>query len=227
MAITARTATTNSSASASSLTITTPASLADGDVVVIIACVGGGTALADVASTNFTTICQVSNGSSIRLAYLRKVITNAAGEPASYTVTWGGTSRAVGLIGEAYVGVDNTQPEDVYGVARTGNGQTVSSNANGVTTATDNAWLLFLEGLQNATAIFSTPAGFTEEAQIGGSAVHLSDFAKTPAGNSGVISETITGGVSKNWASILIALRVSGSAPNPGFMTPRSRTWGA
>jgi hypothetical protein len=211
MAIGARTATTASSAGATSVAPSKPTGLADNDVVYIAVSIAGGTGIGTAPNVSgFTQVGTRDNSTTIRAVLLRKVITSAAGEPSTYSVSWDGVSRAVGVVCQAYTGVDTTTPEDATAVVNSGAGTTINSATNGVTTVTANAWLLYVGTLSGSSTTIPAPTSFTEDGQTSGSRVELSHLLQAAAGSSGTISSGNLGS-SKTWASLLTALRPAGA----------------
>lgn len=154
---------TASAAGSTGITITKPANLADGDVL-----------YAFISRTDFASTAAYSNsqgfsaltptggvigtatGNDRCLSILRKVITNAAGEPANYTfVTVSGTThQMVGII-LPLRGVDTTTPEDISVPAYGLNTNTPNPASLDATSATADALVIAVlqEGLLTAAAV--------------------------------------------------------------------------
>ena len=96
---------------------------------------------------------------------LRKVITNAAGEPSSYVFTWTGNSRNVGVICRAR-GADTTTPEAIDG-SNTGAG---APDPPSVDPGSSDDYLAIAGWLQEgkATTHSVVPSGYTDAAVDGG-----------------------------------------------------------
>mgnify|MGYP000337719593 FL=1 len=127
-------------------------------------------------------------------------------EPASYTWTVNNLDTVnIGIV--AYSGVDNATPLDA--TSTSSSGTSANRTATGLTTATDNAWLVLgSTGSQNPSA---GPSGMTNRATWTGHTV-IYDQAITPAGATG--NKVITTAADTNgWTTALIALRpASGGA---------------
>jgi hypothetical protein len=195
------------------LTVVKPSGLADNDVVYLVVTCSGGTGITgSITCTGFTQVAAVDCSTFDRLTVLRKVITSAAGEPASYSIAWDGVSRQVGICCMGYRGVDTTTPEDVTAVTNvsTTTSTTVSSATGGVTTVTDNAWLMWCVGVASASQAIGLATGFTDRGQASGQHTDLQDELFATAGSTGTISCTLS--VAQRYANALLALRPAGGA---------------
>jgi len=84
---------TNVTSSVETAEVTKPSGLADNDVVIIALALDGDAANANMdAETGWTRIVAVSEG-AVELFVWYKRITNAAGEPSTWTVDWTGTEQ--------------------------------------------------------------------------------------------------------------------------------------
>lgn len=102
--------TTNGAASGTSLILTKPSGLADGDVLVaLVRGQGTATSTTQAAITGFTAAHNQALTDRVHMI-LYKVVTSAAGEGSSYTVnTNGGSGRIVGAL-QIWRGVDTASP---------------------------------------------------------------------------------------------------------------------
>jgi hypothetical protein len=158
------------SSHAVSATVTAPAGIADGDV--LIAAALGVSASAIATPAGWTQVAQ-PNLSTSRLGVFSRVVTDAAGEPESYTFTgW----AAVGIT--RCVGVD---PDAVLDSLVTTNSATNDAVIPGVTTATDGAAVMVGGYVSNPTIQISGITQLWNESGILG----LSGEAQATAGSSG------------------------------------------
>lgn len=145
MAISIRSETTgtgNGNAS-DQISITKPSSVADGDYLVVI--LGAGDDAPSVAApADWTTGDWLGNatGNDKQIGIFYKKITNAAGEPSSYTFTLGNADNGAWWIG-SLSGVDPTTPQDE---TMSGNAVSLSNDttpaAPSINTATNGAFVL-------------------------------------------------------------------------------------
>lgn len=199
-----------SSESASSNVFTKPTGLADGDVLYILYWSFHSTAAAPVAPTGFT---EVASGSAnyvgnerLEARIYRKVITNAAGEPANYTVTQGGGSN-FGNGGEIFrvSGADTTTPENADGE---NNGNSGTASTGSITTT--NAECLLLAAITTNGVSIAVPSGMA--------ALYLHDGGDAE-GYQETLSATLTGatrtstlGSSQFWAVGWVAVQSPSAA---------------
>lgn len=203
MAITHVNTTTNVGAGVGALVITKPASIVNGDVlyaflshaddtptVTLTTAPSGWTVVATKIGINTA----VSNA---RLWIYRKVITNAAGEPANYSWTWDLTGSFCGGI-SAYRGVDNTTPEDVLPATSNNNPATVTSiECPSITTLSANALVVRIgikDGDQGTIVGLTTQRADIAGTTTGDAGCRLAwaDSIKATAGSTGIANWTIT-----------------------------------
>jgi len=205
-------------ASGTSVSLTKPAGLANGDVIYIWSGKwddDGG----DFACSGFTSLSNklTTTGDDLRSGILRKVITNVAGEPASYSVTNTATDyRSAHLI--ALRGVDNTTPEDVTLSHVTG-ANDATPNAATITTVTDGCMLLIgcliSESLGTFTVV--TPSGWAVVGNVGSQVYAFTNFCyrlQTSKGATGAVTfpNTPNDAVSE-WHVCTIAVRPAAAEP--------------
>jgi hypothetical protein len=207
-----------------SLTITKPANLANNDVLKaalqfsqdpgVFSAPSGWTRYASGLGTG---------GNQIRFDAYRKVISNAAGEPASYVFDWSGTGQSPDALGaiEAWIGVDNTTPIDV--TASTNQGNSASEVASGITTVTNGCQIVGDFSNDQHEAI-TKPGGTTERYNLntgaGNNAIESSDDNQASAGATGTRTATTVG--TDNFVAILTALRpAAGAAAAPAVSDDR------
>lgn len=207
-----------------SFTMTKPTGVANDDLLVAVFNSDGASDPSSspsgwTAEANINTIA--GNDSSVHAYY--KVITNAAGEPATYQwdkasgETWYGTILRIS-------GADTTTPMDATAVtSEPGNTSTPTSPS--ITTVTNNAMLLAVSSADSRiVAITSNPSGMTGQGDVfgttsgtgrGGCAV-ASEIQAT-AGASGTKSWTLD--TSYDCLSIMLAIRPDAA----GASIPASR----
>lgn len=158
--------------------------------------------------------------SLVRLEMYWHLVTNAGGEPASYTWVAPTAMRSSGIM-MAYSGVDNTTPMDCASTEYhdSSSGATTIPIPQ-ITTVTANAWLVSGVVLDDTNAVTLTvPTGWnTMRANVtAGRQTGLSDLAQATAGATGTITWTIS--ATKNRVGILCALRPASSG-TPGTASP-------
>lgn len=181
-----------STATVASLTIDKPAGVQQGDLLV---CVIRGNDSTWTGDTGWT---EVIDDRALRVAW--KIA--GASEPASYTFNQTPNKNCYGGIfafrGAAY---------DAVGTTATigGNG---SLSAPGVTLSSFGGDLLFVEGDNQASRTFTTPAGHTALAQtfFGTSSIQAFYKLDDPPGATGNVATTTAGGGGQNYA-ILVGFR--------------------
>lgn len=197
-------------------TVTAP-TMANLDVIAFVIAVNISTVT--VAPAGMTLIAS-NVATNLKLYTYYKVITNAAGEPATYGPTISAAARC-GLVVASYSGVDNTTPMDVAAVTASNTSGTPS--VAGLTTVTANAWLLGFAGLVADTAqTLTVPATMTEVVQTAGQRTSLAEELRAAAGATGTRTWTSTSSTLAS-AAVLGALRpdatVAGTAPRRPTVT--------
>lgn len=195
--------------SASSLSVTIPTGVQDGDVLVAYLSTDRGTP--NSAPSGWVVIGSKAYGNSVSYAYY-KIVTTASNEPASYT--WGITTAAnpstVGI--SAFSGVDLANVLDVS--ANTASGASSTVTVASVTTVTDGALLIGCVGADD-TNTYNVPSGMAREWQIsnsGASGALLTEPRPT-AGATGSRTFTRDNGLGSITA-IMTALRPITSVPS-------------
>lgn len=203
-----------------------PAGLADGDVVIITvgaATDGGGGSTIGFAVPTFTQIVGSTRAGSV--AYngcsFYKVITNAAGEPASWTVTvTPGSAFTLNIVAgaSAWTGVDTGSPIDAGAVNQA---QTsLSVIAPTLTTVTNGAMLVF-HGMNRRALTYTPDAAMSEDydhASTGGAvgtiaSEELAHELRATAGATGTRTATLSGASARENQGTLFALRPSSGPP--------------
>lgn len=164
---------TATAAPSTGITITKPTNLADGDVLYAVLCKNSYAVSATFTCSGWTEVTSGTRGTTTgndrHTVVLRKVITNAAGEAASYTfVTTDTTSRNMAGLILRVSGADTTTPEDaaVPSIAHTSNDATPASRD--VTTATADALVIQVHVLSmnsgTAAKTWGAPSGYSTNA---------------------------------------------------------------
>lgn len=185
---------------ATSLAVNRPTGLANGDVL-ITTC--GTDTLTSLEPSGFTWIANAVTTANEDVTVAYKVVTNAAGEPATYT--WTGLGGRSSIAMTAYRGVDNATPLDIAAVTNTGTGS-VSLSATTVT----NGAMVYATAIGDwSTATMTVPAAMSEVFNLGnpGRRTAGADLLKATAGGTG--TQTFTGSAGLSMAGIVFALRPS------------------
>lgn len=161
--------------------VTKPTGMADGDVMLCLAFNGSNVSTTMPAgwvqiNSDFTTI--VGGNASFALFY--KVVTNAAGEPADYTVSFS-SAGAAGAVIVAYRGVDTNNPIGISNFTET---SAINVTAPSITTVRDNSMIVCLFGSESSVAL-GDPAGLTlrhETAAAASPMLQVGDVIQTAAG---------------------------------------------
>ncbi len=193
------------------VSFTKPASLANGDVVVILFYAWGNlltTSNKPGAPSGFTEIYwQVGAGTFLpSQAVYRKIITNAAGEPASYVVAdpgggYGSQDAQGGVIGRV-TGADTTTPEDDSGV--TPGTANPADTGNVISTSQADA-LLLLTCVNDITSSPGTPTGMSVIfAGDGGDSVFYQQTLSAQVTN---VNRTSSMGATGHWTIGFVAFK--------------------
>jgi cellulose synthase/poly-beta-1,6-N-acetylglucosamine synthase-like glycosyltransferase/DNA-binding NarL/FixJ family response regulator len=127
---------TGGSGTQSSLAVTKPTGIANGDVLIAHIAVRGDVHTTLSGPAGWTTVDRINQSTSLTLGVFWHAVANAASEPASYTFSWTGNFGTIGTI-LAFQNVDNTNPVDGHA----GNpepGSTATKTAPAVTAAFAN-----------------------------------------------------------------------------------------
>lgn len=205
MAITQRTpAVSAPGVSATSITVTKPTGLADGDFVWIQLVANGGSGTISSAPAGFTTE-QIGTVSNPRLHIAYKLIANAAGEGA-WTFSYASGSVVRTAIAHALVGVDQTTPLDTaIGEANGPSGSDVMT-VSGLTTVTNDALLLYGQAVNSSSSAQTPPSGMTLIAETTTKRSALSYEDRPTAGATGSRSGAAASN-SLAWAAYMVAVR--------------------
>ena len=211
--------TAGSTTAASAVSVSRPAAVATGDVLIAHINVNNAADVVTAPAGWAPVVDPLSvNARATLLAYY-KVVSNAANEPASYTwqlsvaETWN-----AGIT--AYRGVDTATPFDTA-AATASNDVTAAASLTvpGVSTSTNGAIVVGAVGLNNAVTAVNPPTGWTESWESTGAQVaELAHRARPTAGPTG--DATWTFGTAATSAGWVRALRPAAAVAPP--RTPES-----
>lgn len=205
-------------AEVSSISPNKPAGLADTNLVLLY--VGAKATLSFAWPAGFTEIFQRQETRGTNGPYTGgsayKLITNAAGEPATYTIT-GSLPAYMTATATRFSGVDTVAPLNAFATASNGNTVSGHPNTPAVTTTRDECLILSI-ATYNGIGAVTPPAGYTEvyEYKSGTTnrpSIILATLAQAVAGAEDPGGMTLsTGGT---WVGATMALAPPGSAPPP------------
>lgn len=207
MAVAFRSTTEGSSSSATSVAPAKPAGLADGDIIIAVFNHDGDGTMSAPDGTWTAAHAEIGTVQTVRSWY--KVITDAAGEPATYTfsTTITTTMRCVLC---AYSGVDTTTPMDATATTSNNASSTVVK-AVSITTVTNNAVVVWAGCIDSGTFTCTKPTAVTNRYQATTLyRMTLGDFVQATAGATGDQDGSI--GTARVNIGVHIALRPAGAA---------------
>lgn len=187
-------------ASSNSVTVTKPASTADGDIMLALIYVNDATATI-TPPTGWTIIDTINTTITAKETLYWK---RADSEGASYIFNFSVTTRNRGSI-HSFTGVANSLPYNAHSVQ--GNDSGTNAIAPTITSVVDNSLIVFLCGQDSAlTSTYTPPSGMTERYDSGGaSAQEVADVILATAGATGTKTATPTDTTDQN-AGFLVAL---------------------
>lgn len=202
----------STSATATSLTISTPSGTLSGHVMIATLVVNGVSSVP--TPSGWTLINSTSNGSAVTMASFYQRLT--AAPAASYTFNFsGGTSKYSGAAAiVTYSGVDTstaTAPLDVAGADASGSNKNIAA---GSLTTTGAASQVIGVYVHSGTSTITKPSAMTEilakSASSGpGPMLELAEMSQAAAGSTG--NQTATTGSNVTWAAHLFALKAAAS----------------
>jgi PKD repeat protein len=193
--VTAGSTTTASAATANAkVTITKPAGVANGDVLIAQVTADGAPSVSAAPAGWTTVVSPMSISSGARVFVYSHVVTNAGAEPASYTWTLSAAQKW-GAVLSGFHGVDTTTPFDTAAATKVDTTYGATSLAvPSVTTATAGAMLVGGAGLDSSSTAVAPPGAWTETGESSGvQTAELAYQARPTAGATG----TSTFGLSK------------------------------
>ena len=192
-----RAGTSNSAASGTTLTLSVPAGVQNGDLLVASVTDWPGTLTAPNGWTR-ALLPSVNQGVWYKIA---------SNEPASYTWSGSASSTWSGVM-DAFSGVNTTTPLDATPVAV--EGAVASVVWPPTRSVSDKAWSLVVSTENNNADTIATPSGYTARSTMGGNSfIRTSTRVLSPAG---AIAPTVTdtaGGPS--WSAYSLVLRPAGA----------------
>jgi RHS repeat-associated protein len=203
-----------------SLSLSRPAGVQAGDLLIAQVTVVGGSGVAVAAPSGWSSLSSVANGTAVsENVYWRAA---AAGDPVSWSWTWSGSQKASGAV-VAYSGAD-VSAAPVFAAALVAG---TSLSAPSVTTVRDNAAVLSLLGVQTGTAITpgSGQAERWEASSSGGTAASRTtsegaDKLQPVAGASGTRTATAAASVTGVAHSVVVAPAVVVTTTRYGYSGP-------
>src|SRR5579883_1320235 len=158
MAIAFRAATSlTNSTTGTSHSITAPAGLQDGDLLIVTIAVRGlsGSPVGTLSGWTLLNGPQLFQGTNNFSWTYYKI---ASGEPASWTFSWAGGNGVMIYVCAAYSSVDNTTPIDASGFSH-GNSSPLTAPSISPTGSSD--MLVFVGASRDSGTVPTTPAGMT------------------------------------------------------------------
>ncbi len=189
----------------STVAVSTPAGLADGDVLIAQITTDGAPSLTNVpAGWSQLVSDPLAPGGRVKTFVYGRVVPSAAAEPASSTWTLSAAESWNGGV-SAFRGVDTTDPLDsavVTGVAAT---STSAIGTTGPTTTTPGAMLVGGVGVNSRSTSTAPPTGWTEAWEgVGGQSGAFSYQPRPVAGATGTLSWRLSAsGTGGAWALAL------------------------
>lgn len=200
------------SAKITQLSISEPAHVMPGDLLLANIAVDGGSEADITPPTGWTQILRTDNDSDLSVISYWKIA--SAAEPASYAWSIDNQTHAEGGI-TAYSGINQANPIDA---ANGDTGYGVVATTSPLTTASANEEVVALYAARagkkaNAGDYFSTPSSMTEKYDVSntpfGPSIASDDTLQTSVGTTAVRTAAITGKKPRSWASQMIALRMA------------------
>lgn len=214
-------ASAGNTADGTTVTVSKPTGTATGDVLIAVVGffhgTGSGSVITASAPSGWVSVAERGTGttSSRALAVWRKVVSDGPGEPSTYDFVMDAASApdgSVSAIVARYSGVDTSTPIDVTGTTTGATSETITFP--GVTTTSDNTMLVMC-GMNRRVVTYTFNDG-TKIGDVGGGdeadaanrvTAAMGYLAQASAGASGDKSATISGGVAREYNSVLLALK--------------------
>lgn len=191
-----------------SLTINTPASIAQNDVLYAYI-IRGATGTQATSSSGWTRLVDL-DGTTYNLAVLRKVI--GASPDTSLVMTDTGAAKAGAII--ALRGVDTGTPEDATTTTASNAGST-NPDCPSITTVTNNAWVLALAGSGVNDAAVTNPTGYSNQSGVARAFATIWGSTKEVATAGAENPSAYTNWATGEWITASVAVR-------PAMLTARS-----
>lgn len=214
-------ASAGNTADGTTVTVNKPTGTATGDVLLAVVgfChgTGAGSIITASAPSGWVSVAERGTGatSSRALAVWRKVVSDGSSEPSTYDFVMDAASSPDGSVSAVvarFSGVNTTTPLDVTGTTTGATSQTITFP--GVTTTSANTMLVMCS--MNRRVVTYTFNDGTKISDVGGGdsadapnrvTAAMGYLAQASSGASGDKSATISGGVDREYNSVLIALK--------------------
>lgn len=203
-----------------------PGDLADGDFLLCVMAHDNGVASITTLPTGWTHIgSQDANATDAGLRLFYKYITNAAGEPSSWTWTFGASKGGTIVSYLSFTGVDSSTPIDVTSVFGAPTG-TTTPTAGPITPVTNGAMLVAANATDPSSGTYTgTPtSGWTEDIQFGVSATSNLYVEHKLQATAAAISAAPTMSGTDDYATGIVALRPVATDTTPPTITGRNPT---
>jgi len=213
--------TATATASATSITVSVPSGVSNGNVMLAQIGFKGGNSVTVTDPSGWTFIRQ-ENGNSTGIG-VRLYYRVASSEPASYKWTFSASEAATAGIA-AYSGVSTTNPIDASsGAGSSANGTSITAPAVTTTAPNDMVVGFFSTGKNQ---VITQPSGMTEHWDVTpGSAIEseTADVLQASAGSSGSKTATVSG--SASWVGQLVALLPACAGGSLSMSVPSSTSF--
>lgn len=224
--------------SGTALTVAKPPNLTDGDTLIVVG-YSQSTGTSMTPPAGFTEDYQAVAAGTRGLSVNRKVISNAAGEPSTYTVTAGGSARWIAVafrlpgLNTVDGPLDTAPASDLY--SSTAPTTLVDPAISTSAVATVLLAINFTNGTAGGVQTFTAP-GFTTIANTNVNALGSTSsldvkYAElAAAGSTGTVTVTVVGAGAANGGGFLIAYkippaRLRATVPGNAAATHRSFYW--
>jgi hypothetical protein len=207
-------ATATATSNTTSLTIARPSGTTAGDLLILVLSKDGSGAVSTPSGWTLSNEGACA-GNACRLGVFWKVA--AAGEPATYSVSWTGSEQAAGAV-LRYTGADATAPINVVSA---GTGTSNTPTAPTVTTTSSNTRVVRIYGADDDDLSATPyPSGHTGRFNIesnggnGTCSAGAADQVQAAAGATGTAAFTLD--ASEEWRGVTLAIRPAPVAPTAG-----------
>jgi myo-inositol-hexaphosphate 3-phosphohydrolase len=184
-------------AAGTTLTISLPANVAQGDLLVSCLSLNGGSVTATGVPAGWTRLAAVTTISNPKVYGYYKMAT--ASESASYSWTTTSTTSGGGIARYSGASGLDTAATSASGAAKS------SGTVPAVTSTTAKAMLVGCMSVNSSSATLTSPAGMGQAVEAGARRFEVADGIQAIAGPSG--AKTWTFSAAREWAGWLVALR--------------------
>jgi len=210
-----RAAATNTFSSTSTPSITKPAGIAAGDLIVLTLALATTGRTVNSWPSGFTALSAVDNGVDWQLVSAYKVAGES--EPSSYTVTLSGSATGRGAV-HAYSGVDPADPIDDHFASRNDTDATASTSSTQMSNSlAGNLHLIVVHWRCISTGhTTSYPAGYTNRLDVQPGTYTTNSCDKIIDSTGTLSSVTVTHSASHNYVLLEVLLNcIPNEPPNP------------